>query len=154
VFAFYASPITLGLEAKPGTKFPGVVCIHGGGGTAFAEWVQSVGQARLRGHRDGFERLTSAGSPEFDAERHVAIGNGHRGTRTRLPNGGPPHGHPEKFDCILTPDTSDDWPFHAAASVMRAHTLLRSFPGGRCRAHRRHRHQLGWLHHLPRRFAR
>ncbi|MCX6854275.1 MAG: hypothetical protein NTV80_05150 [Verrucomicrobia bacterium] len=39
VFAFYASPITLGM-AKPGTKFPGVVCIHGGGGTAFAEWVQ------------------------------------------------------------------------------------------------------------------
>jgi PhoPQ-activated pathogenicity-related protein len=64
---------------------------------------------------------------EFDA-KGVAIGNGHRGTRTRLPNGGPPHGHPEKFDCIMTADTSDDWPFHAAASVMRAHSLLRSFP--------------------------
>src|SRR4029079_8715165 len=38
VFAFYASPITLG-EAKPGTKFPGVVLIHGGGGTAFADWA-------------------------------------------------------------------------------------------------------------------
>ena len=38
VFAFYASPITLG-AAKEGTKFPGVVLIHGGGGTAFAEWV-------------------------------------------------------------------------------------------------------------------
>ena len=38
VFAFYASPLTLG-EAKPGLKFPGVVLIHGGGGTAFAEWV-------------------------------------------------------------------------------------------------------------------
>ncbi|NBR86100.1 MAG: hypothetical protein EBS84_12965 [Proteobacteria bacterium] len=33
VFAFYASPITLG-EAKRGAKFPGVVLIHGGGGTA------------------------------------------------------------------------------------------------------------------------
>jgi hypothetical protein len=39
VFAFYASPATLGSEVKPGTKFPAVVCIHGGGGTAFAEWV-------------------------------------------------------------------------------------------------------------------
>jgi hypothetical protein len=38
VFAYYASPLTLG-EAKPGTKFPGVVLIHGGGGTAFAEWA-------------------------------------------------------------------------------------------------------------------
>jgi PhoPQ-activated pathogenicity-related protein len=28
----------------------------------------------------------------------------------------------------MTADTSDDWPFHAAASVMRAHSLLRSFP--------------------------
>lgn len=37
------------------------------------------------------------------------------------------HGHPEKFDSIGG-DTSDDWPFHAAASVMRAHSLLRSFP--------------------------
>ncbi|MEK0447192.1 MAG: hypothetical protein RLZZ399_2513, partial [Verrucomicrobiota bacterium] len=42
-------------------------------------------------------------------------------------NGGPDHGHPEKFDSIGG-DTSDDWPFHAVASVMRAHTLLRSFP--------------------------
>ena len=38
VFAFYASPRTLGVAA-PNAKFPGVVLIHGGGGTAFAEWV-------------------------------------------------------------------------------------------------------------------
>ena len=38
VFAFYASPATLGI-APAGATFPGVVLIHGGGGTAFAEWV-------------------------------------------------------------------------------------------------------------------
>jgi len=38
VFAFYASPITLG-EQNVGAKFPGVVLIHGGGGTAFADWA-------------------------------------------------------------------------------------------------------------------
>ena len=38
VFAFYASPATLG-QAPAGTKFPGVVLIHGGGGTAFADWA-------------------------------------------------------------------------------------------------------------------
>ena len=38
VFAFYASPATLG-EAEPNAPYPGVVLIHGGGGTAFAEWV-------------------------------------------------------------------------------------------------------------------
>jgi dienelactone hydrolase len=127
VFAFYASPVTLGWEVKPGTKFPGVVCIHGGGGTAFADWVHlwakrgyAVMAMDLNGSRPP--------DPEFDPKTGMAIGNGHRGVRTRLPNGGPAHGHPEKFDCVLTPDTSDDWPFHAAASVMRAHSLLRSFP--------------------------
>jgi hypothetical protein len=126
VFAFYASPITIG-EAKPGAKFPGVVLIHGGGGTAFADWVHlwaKRGYAAIAMDLNG----SRPPDPEFDPKTGMAIGNGHRGTRTRLPNGGPPHGHPEKFDCIITPDTSDDWPFHAAASVMRAHTLLRSFP--------------------------
>lgn len=127
VFAFYASPITLGQEVKPGTKFPGVVLIHGGGGTAFADWVHLWAK---RGYAAIAMDLNGSRPPEaeFDPKTGMAIGNGHRGVRTRLPNGGPAHGHPEKFDCVLTPDTSDDWPFHAAASVMRAHSLLRSFP--------------------------
>ena len=37
VFAFYGSPKTLG-EDQDG-PFPAVVLVHGGGGTAFAEWV-------------------------------------------------------------------------------------------------------------------
>lgn len=126
VFAFYASPITIG-EAKPGTQFPGVVLIHGGGGTAFADWAHlwaKRGYAAIAMDLNG----SRPPDPEFDPETGMAVGNGHRGVRTRLPNGGPPHGHPQKFDCITTPDTGDDWPFHAAASVMRAHTLLRSFP--------------------------
>lgn len=125
VFAFYASPITIG-AAKPGKKFPGVVLIHGGGGTAFADWVHlwaKRGYAAIAMDLNG----SRPPEPEFDPKTGMAVGNGHRGVRTRLPNGGPAHGHPEKFDCINTPDTSDDWPFHAVASVMRAHSLLRSF---------------------------
>jgi cephalosporin-C deacetylase-like acetyl esterase len=128
VFAFYASPITLGLEVKPGTKFPAVVLIHGGGGTAFADWVHLWAK---RGYAAISMDLSGSRPPDpvFDAKTGAPVGHqSDSKLRTRLPNGGPMHGHPEKFDCVLTPDTSDDWPFHAAASVMRAHSLLRSFP--------------------------
>ena len=125
VFAFYASPVTLG-AAKPGAKFPGVVLIHGGGGTAFADWVQlwaKRGYAAIAMDLSG----SRPPEPEFDADG-VAKGNAHNAsTRTRLPNGGPNQGNAEKFDSIGG-DWSDDWPFHAVASVIRAHTLLRSFP--------------------------
>ena len=124
VFAFYASPITIG-AAKPGAKFPGVVLIHGGGGTAFAEWAQLWAK---RGYAAIAMDLNGSRPPEptYD-DKGMAKSNAHdQKTRTRLPNGGPPHGRAEKFDSIGG-DTSDDWPFHAAASVMRAHSLLRSF---------------------------
>ncbi len=128
VFAFYASPLTLGEKVKPGTKFPGVVLIHGGGGTAFADWVHLWAK---RGYAAIAMDLNGSRPPDpvFDPKTGAPVGHQSDGKlRTRLPNGGPGHGHVEKFDCVLTPDTSDDWPFHAAASVMRAHTLLRSFP--------------------------
>jgi hypothetical protein len=51
VFAYYGLPTKEGLSkegevlsndgsSEPRGKFPGVVLIHGGGGTAFAEWVR------------------------------------------------------------------------------------------------------------------
>jgi dienelactone hydrolase len=127
VFAFYASPITLG-EAQPGAKFPGVVLIHGGGGTAFAEWAwlwAKRGYAAIAMDLAGCKTA----DPVYDPKTGVPVLNQavKSETRTRLPNGGPDQGHGQKFDSIGG-STSDDWPFHAAASVMRAHSLLRSFP--------------------------
>jgi dienelactone hydrolase len=126
VFAFYASPITLGL-AKPGTKFPGVVCIHGGGGTAFADWVYlwaKRGYAAIAMDLSGSRPADPVCDPKTgEPINYQATAK----TRTRLPNPGPDQGGAQKFDSIGG-DFSDDWPFHAAASVMRAHSLLRSFP--------------------------
>lgn len=126
VFAFYASPLTLGM-AKPGAKFPGVVLIHGGGGTAFADWAHLWAK---RGYAAIAMDLAGSRPPDPLYDEKTGAPKGHQADaklRTRLPNGGPFHGHPEKFDSIGG-DTSDDWPFHAVASVMRAHSLLRSFP--------------------------
>lgn len=126
VFAFYASPATLG-KASPGAKFPGVVLIHGGGGTAFAEWAwlwAQRGYAAIAMDLSGSRPI----DPVYDSRTGIPIPNqtAKKETWTRLPNGGPDQGHPEKFDCIGG-DVSDDWPYHAAASVIRAHSLLRSF---------------------------
>ena len=126
VFAFYASPATIG-EAKNEAKFPGVVLIHGGGGTAFADWVwlwAKRGYAAiamdLSGNRPIDPVYDDAGVP---LPKQSAKTEG----RSRLPNGGPSLDHPQIFDTIGG-DVSDDWPYHAAASVIRAHSLLRSFP--------------------------
>ncbi|WP_417745009.1 alpha/beta hydrolase family protein [Rosistilla oblonga] len=126
VFAFYASPTTLG-EGTADAKYPAVVLIHGGGGTAFAEWVwlwAKRGYAAIAMDLDG----SRPSAPKFNPETGVPIANqGYpASTRTRLENGGPNQGHVEKFDSIGG-EVSDDWPFHAAASVLRAHSLIRSF---------------------------
>ena len=125
VFAFYASPATLGIS-DPDESFPGVVLIHGGGGTAFAEWVwlwARRGYAAIAMDLSGSRPI----DPVFDSQG-VPVLNQANGadTRRRLPNGGPDHGHQQKFDSIGG-NLSDDWPYHAVASVIRAHSLLRSF---------------------------
>jgi len=127
VFAFYADPVTVGREEAE-APFPGIVLIHGGGGTAFSEWVwlwANRGYAAIAMDLSG----RRPASPDFGPETGELLrDNGFdREKRTRLAQGGPEHGHGEKFASIGGA-VEDDWPFHTVANVMRAHSLLRSFP--------------------------
>jgi len=126
VFAFYASPKTLGL-AKEGEQFPGIVLIHGGGGTAFSDWVWMWAQ---RGYAAIAMDLSGRRppAPTFNTEGNKVGDHGHKKElRTRLEKGGLEHGNEEKFGSIGG-TISDDWPYHTVCNVIKAHTLLRSFP--------------------------
>ncbi len=124
VFSFYASPKTLG-QSDGDETYPGIVLIHGGGGTAFADWVwmwANRGYAAIAMDLGG--RRPPA--PQFDDAGQLKPYAGHqRDTRVGLATGGIADGHSEKFDSIGG-EIDDDWPYHAVANVMRAHTLIRS----------------------------
>lgn len=116
VFAYYASPQTLGI-AKGNEKFPAMVLIHGGGGTAFREWAELWAK---RGY--------AAIAMDTAGHRPIEGKNAHdRNNRTRLDDGGPNQGDDEKFGSVLK-EPGEQWPYHAVAAAVRAHSLIRSFP--------------------------
>lgn len=126
VFAFFASPATIG-RSSGDAKFPGIVLIHGGGGTAFANWVwmwANRGYAAIAMDLGG----QRPPPPAYDETGQIKPHHAHkRETRARLEKGGVAATHREKFDSIGG-TIEDDWPYHAVANVIRAHTLIRSFP--------------------------
>ncbi|WP_166825597.1 alpha/beta fold hydrolase [Thalassoroseus pseudoceratinae] len=125
VFAFYATPGTISGDPSQDKNLPAVVLIHGGGGTAFAEWAwlwANRGYAAIAMDLSG--RRPEA--PTFD-ESTGELTSGHRVSRSRLENGGPEANHVAKFQ-NAGGDLTDDWQPHAVAAVMRAHSLIRSFP--------------------------
>lgn len=108
VYAYYKAPA--GLPPKGG--WPAVVCVHGGGGTAFYEWVQEWvdhGYAAiamdLEGHLPDLDKKTSD-RPAFD-------GSG-----------------PTRYGVFFDFDRpmEEQWFYQAIAQIIRAHSLIRSFP--------------------------
>lgn len=117
VFAYYATPGTLQSNAAADKDLPAVVLVHGGGGTAFREWAElwaSRGYAAIAMDLAGYRPIEGA--------------NAHaRENRVRLDQPGPDQGDDEKFGSIDKP-VGEQWPYHAVANVIRAHSLVRSFP--------------------------
>ncbi len=122
VFAFYATPGTITGDISNDKNLPAVVLIHGGGGTAFADWVWLWAK---RGYA-AIAMDLSGRQPDAPKFKDGELISNMRVNRTRLADGGPEHGHAQKFNSAGG-DIDDDWPYHAVASVVRAHSLVRSF---------------------------
>jgi cephalosporin-C deacetylase-like acetyl esterase len=115
VFAYYATPRTLGIAMK-NVKHPGIVLVHGGGGTAFREWAELWA-------KQGYAAIAM----DLAGHRPIEGKNAHdRNNRTRLEDGGPNQGDDEKFGSVMK-EPGEQWPYHAVANVIRAHSLVRSF---------------------------
>ena len=112
VFACYGLPE----NASPETPVPAVVLIHGGGGTALANWVElwvKRGYAAISMDTCG---CIPTWSPSFA-----------RGVPHWLPHeAGGPCGW-GRFEAADEPP-EDQWVYHAVASAVAAHSFLRSLP--------------------------
>lgn len=106
VFAYYKTPA----GSAPKGGWPAVVCVHGGGGTAFPEWVQAWVDR-------GYAAIA------MDLEGHLPIGN--FPNRQWHADAGP--SRITTFGDIELADR-EQWFYHAVADVIRANSLLRSFP--------------------------
>lgn len=105
VFAWLGIP-----KVAPGEKVPAMVLVHGGGGTAFDEWV------RLWLDR-GYAAIA------MDTCGQVPVGN--YGKWFRDEQGGPPGWG--GFAQLAWP-RQDQWTYHAVADAILAHSLIRSLP--------------------------
>jgi dienelactone hydrolase len=106
----------LGMPADSKGKVPGVVLVHGGGGTAFKEWVQKWNER-------GFAAISIA--VEGQTDRKAPAKSGKRG-------GWKQHAWPGPKRAGIYGDSAapltEQWMYHAVADTVLANSLLRSLP--------------------------
>ncbi len=117
VFAYYATPQTVaGAVVTASRSLPGIVLVHGGGGTAFREWAElwaKRGYAAIAMDLTGHQPIEGKDVNKPDS-------------RSALPDGGPAMDDPAMF-ANVEKEPGEQWTYHAVADVIRAHSLLRSF---------------------------
>jgi len=106
VFAYYGLPA----DMKKGEKVPGIVLIHGGGGTAYAEWV------RLWNSR-GYAAIS------MDLCGSVPVKSPDGNGWIKMPSSGGPAGWESSFSQLGEP-IRDQWPCYAVNAIARARTFL------------------------------
>ena len=105
-FAYVGVP-----DVAPETTVPGIVLVHGGGGTAFVDWVRLW-------NRRGYAAIALDTCGSTPGGEHMK--------RPRHEHGGPPGwGGVSQID----EPREDQWSYHAVANIILAHSLLRSLPG-------------------------
>jgi dienelactone hydrolase len=105
----------IGLPARRTGKVPGMVLVHGGGGTAFKEWVQ-------KWNAEGFAAISIAVEGQTDVNENKAKG---RPAWARHAFSGPVRDG-TFADTKLA--LQEQWMYHALADTMLANSLLRSLP--------------------------
>lgn len=106
----------LGLPQNRGGKVPAIVLVHGGGGTAFREWVEKWTE------RD-YAAISIAVEGQTDEAEQVPAGARRSWKRHAWP--GP------RRDGIYADSSEplrDQWMYHAVADTVLANSLLRSLP--------------------------
>lgn len=106
VFAFYGAPSW----ASPTKKAPGIVLIHGAGGTAFASWVKTWVDR-------GYAAIA------FDHDGGIPVGKYNLWMRSP-DSPGPKRGGMTEPNTVV----SDHSMYHGVADTILAHSLLASFP--------------------------
>jgi len=112
VFAIYGMPPKASAQAK----VPGIVLLHGGGGTAFYEWVKLW---NARGY--------AAVAVDLCGNRPETVQRWYNFNVVAAPQGGPA-GWDNAIACAAKTPVADQWLFHAVAAAVTADTFLRSRP--------------------------
>ncbi len=106
----------LGFPAEPKGRVPGIVLVHGGGGTAFKEWVK-------KWNEHGFAAISIAVEGQTDQPDTT----GPAGRRAWKRHAWPGPARAGIYEDSAEPLT-EQWIYHAVADTVLANSLLRSLP--------------------------
>lgn len=123
VFAYYATPAMLQGNSSQEKKLPGIILVHGGGGTAFREWV-------VMWAKRGYAALALDTRGNGPDKKHIDGGFDENEKETPY------------FDVTLP--QKEQWVYQAVSDIFNAAFSTSELPGSRCGAYCHYWYKLGW----------